>query len=203
MGGDCLNVGCVPSKVHSSVCRARPSNSASDLPEEPLHCVALRLVLPMIIYRLSQILQSSQDVTAALSLLSIVARCGTWATQKHADKYGRCNCATQWMHRSTLMIAGAPVCCTLIWQVSASSSYDLFPSPALPCSCYRFTPPSCLKQALIACATRLHEVQTSAEFGVELPGKVGVDFGKVMKRMRRIRSEISEVSLLPLIDPLL
>lgn len=48
-------------------------------------------------------------------------------------------------------------------------------------------------QALIACATRLHEVQTSAEFGVGISGDVTVDFGKVMNRMRRIRSTISEV----------
>ncbi|CAM9923192.1 unnamed protein product [Ectocarpus sp. 4 AP-2014] len=47
-------------------------------------------------------------------------------------------------------------------------------------------------KALIACATRLHEVQNSAEFGVEIKGEVGVDFGKVMKRMRRVRSDISE-----------
>lgn len=52
----------------------------------------------------------------------------------------------------------------------------------------------CVLQALIACATRLHEVQNSAEFGVEIPGEVTVDFGKVMNRMRRIRSDISEVS---------
>lgn len=38
-------------------------------------------------------------------------------------------------------------------------------------------------------------MQNSAEFGVEIPGEVSVDFGKVMKRMRRIRSDISEVSL--------
>ncbi|CAM9191590.1 unnamed protein product [Discosporangium mesarthrocarpum] len=48
-------------------------------------------------------------------------------------------------------------------------------------------------KALIACSTRLHEVINSAEFGVVLPpGEVGVDFGKVMQRMRRIRSDISE-----------
>lgn len=46
---------------------------------------------------------------------------------------------------------------------------------------------------MIACATRLHEVQTSAEFGVGISGEVSVDFGKVMDRMRRIRSTISEV----------
>lgn len=46
---------------------------------------------------------------------------------------------------------------------------------------------------MIACATRLHEVQTSAEFGVGISGEVSVDFGKVMNRMRRIRSTISEV----------
>lgn len=48
-------------------------------------------------------------------------------------------------------------------------------------------------QALIACATRLHDVQNSAEFGVKVSGEVGIDFGKVMQRMRRIRSDISEV----------
>eukprot|EP00752_Nemacystus_decipiens_P012532 g11100.t1 len=47
-------------------------------------------------------------------------------------------------------------------------------------------------KALIACATRLHEVKTSAEFGVGISGEVTVDFGKVMNRMRRIRSTISE-----------
>lgn len=50
-----------------------------------------------------------------------------------------------------------------------------------------------LWQALIACATRLHEVKTSAEFGVGISGEVSVDFGKVMNRMRRVRSTISEV----------
>lgn len=53
-----------------------------------------------------------------------------------------------------------------------------------------------MKKALIACATRLHDVQNSAEYGVELSGEVNIDFGKVMRRMRRIRSDISEVSCL-------
>lgn len=51
-----------------------------------------------------------------------------------------------------------------------------------------------MRKALIACATRLHDVRNSAEYGVELSGEVNVDFGKVMRRMRRIRSDISEVS---------
>lgn len=67
--------------------------------------------------------------------------------------------------------------CSLIWfDFNAIYSYNVT-----------------LWQALIACATRLHEVQNSAEFGVGISGEVSVDFGKVMNRMRRIRSEISEV----------
>lgn len=56
--------------------------------------------------------------------------------------------------------------------------------------------PFWMAKALIACATRLHDVRNSAEYGVELSGEVNIDFGKVMRRMRRIRSDISEVSLL-------
>jgi pyruvate/2-oxoglutarate dehydrogenase complex dihydrolipoamide dehydrogenase (E3) component len=47
-------------------------------------------------------------------------------------------------------------------------------------------------KALIACAKRLQDVREASEMGVVLPGgEVTVDFGAVMQRMRRIRSEIS------------
>ncbi|CAM9150497.1 unnamed protein product, partial [Chrysoparadoxa australica] len=46
-------------------------------------------------------------------------------------------------------------------------------------------------KALIACAKRVHQMRNSEEFGVRLSGDVSVDFGAVMKRVRRTRADIS------------
>jgi len=45
-------------------------------------------------------------------------------------------------------------------------------------------------KCLIACARRAHEVATAAEYGVNVPGGVTIDFGKIMERMRILRSNI-------------
>eukprot|EP00756_Hemistasia_phaeocysticola_P018531 Hpha_TRINITY_DN15601_c3_g7::TRINITY_DN15601_c3_g7_i1::g.101119::m.101119 len=45
-------------------------------------------------------------------------------------------------------------------------------------------------KCLIACARRAHEVQTAADFGINVPPGVTVDFGKVMRRMRELRADI-------------
>jgi len=47
-------------------------------------------------------------------------------------------------------------------------------------------------KAILACARAVHEVRNSPAFGVVLPpGEVGVDFGKVMARMRELRAAIA------------
>lgn len=46
-------------------------------------------------------------------------------------------------------------------------------------------------KALLACAKRVHQVKTASDFGVIIEGPVRIDFAGIMKRMRKIRSEIS------------
>jgi pyruvate/2-oxoglutarate dehydrogenase complex dihydrolipoamide dehydrogenase (E3) component len=46
-------------------------------------------------------------------------------------------------------------------------------------------------KALIACANRLHAVQSASEFGISIAGSVTVDFPAIMRRMRKIRADIS------------
>ena len=47
-------------------------------------------------------------------------------------------------------------------------------------------------KAIIRCARAVHEVKTSARFGVVLPdGEVQVDFPKIMARMRELRAGIA------------
>ena len=47
-------------------------------------------------------------------------------------------------------------------------------------------------KALLACAKRLQQVRTAAEFGVGVGGEPSLDFGEVMGRMRRLRADIAE-----------
>src|SRR5881296_2375762 len=46
-------------------------------------------------------------------------------------------------------------------------------------------------KALIRAARAAAEARRAGEFGVRIEGKVSVDFGGVMERMRRLRAEIS------------
>eukprot|EP01061_Rhynchopus_euleeides_P004301 TRINITY_DN13567_c0_g1_i1.p1 TRINITY_DN13567_c0_g1~~TRINITY_DN13567_c0_g1_i1.p1 ORF type:complete len:671 (+),score=268.81 TRINITY_DN13567_c0_g1_i1:236-2014(+) len=46
-------------------------------------------------------------------------------------------------------------------------------------------------KALIACAKRVHEVKTAAEYGVRISGTVDIDFPFIMERMRKLRASIA------------
>ena len=46
-------------------------------------------------------------------------------------------------------------------------------------------------KGLIRAGRAAHDAKTAGEFGVSCPGKVTIDFGKAMERMRRIRAGIS------------
>jgi len=48
-------------------------------------------------------------------------------------------------------------------------------------------------KALLRCAKAAAAVRDAAQFGVRIDGKVSVDFGYVMERMRRLRAQISPV----------
>jgi pyruvate/2-oxoglutarate dehydrogenase complex dihydrolipoamide dehydrogenase (E3) component len=48
-------------------------------------------------------------------------------------------------------------------------------------------------KALLAAAKRVHEVRTAGAYGVRVEGRVQVDFGAVMQRMRRVRADLSPV----------
>ncbi len=48
-------------------------------------------------------------------------------------------------------------------------------------------------KALLRCAKAAAEVRDAGRFGVRVDGKVSVDFGYVMERMRRLRAQISPV----------
>ena len=46
-------------------------------------------------------------------------------------------------------------------------------------------------KALLAAARRCHEVRTAGAYGVQVRGDIEVDFGAVMRRMRRIRADLA------------
>lgn len=46
-------------------------------------------------------------------------------------------------------------------------------------------------KAFLKSANVAHKIRNGAQFGVEIQGKVKVNFGKVMERMRKIRAEIA------------
>ncbi len=46
-------------------------------------------------------------------------------------------------------------------------------------------------KALIRCARAMHDARDAARFGVHVPEGLALDFGAVMERMRRLRSQIS------------
>lgn len=48
-------------------------------------------------------------------------------------------------------------------------------------------------KAFIACANVAHSVKNANEFGIKVKGEVEVDFAMIMERMRKIRSEISDM----------
>jgi pyruvate/2-oxoglutarate dehydrogenase complex dihydrolipoamide dehydrogenase (E3) component len=48
-------------------------------------------------------------------------------------------------------------------------------------------------KALLRCARAAAEVRDAGRFGVKIDGKIAVDFGYVMERMRRLRAQISPV----------
>jgi pyruvate/2-oxoglutarate dehydrogenase complex dihydrolipoamide dehydrogenase (E3) component len=53
-------------------------------------------------------------------------------------------------------------------------------------------------KALIRCAKAIREVKGGAEYGVVVdPAAVGVDFGKIMERMRHLRADIAPVDSAP------
>ncbi|MCP3867819.1 MAG: FAD-containing oxidoreductase [Gammaproteobacteria bacterium] len=48
-------------------------------------------------------------------------------------------------------------------------------------------------KALLSCAKKAHSVRTAEKFGVEISGKVNVDFSGIMERLRKLRADISPV----------